>query len=49
MTTIKEGDKVPEFTFLTLVEGKPTPVSTKDICDGKKIVLVAIPGAFTPT
>jgi glutaredoxin/glutathione-dependent peroxiredoxin len=46
---IQEGDKVPEFTFLSLVDSKPTPISTKDIFPGKKVVLVAIPGAFTPT
>eukprot|EP01080_Neovahlkampfia_damariscottae_P002348 gene2348-2816_t len=47
--TVQEGDKVPEFTFLSLVEGKPTPISTKDILPGKKVVIVAVPGAFTPT
>ena len=30
-------------------DGKPTPMTTEDIFSGKKVVLFAVPGAFTPT
>ncbi len=38
---IQVGDKIPEFTFHTLEDGKPTPVSTTSILPGKKVVLFA--------
>ena len=46
---IKEGDKLPEVTLHTMKDGKPTAVKTSDIFGGKKVVLFAVPGAFTPT
>ena len=46
---IKEGDKLPEATMHTMQGGRPTPVSTADLFAGKKVVLFAVPGAFTPT
>ena len=30
-------------------EGKPTPMAVGDLFAGKKVVLFAVPGAFTPT
>jgi len=48
-TQIKEGDRVPDFTFLTLQDDAPVPITTKEIFSGKKVVLLAVPGAFTPT
>jgi peroxiredoxin len=46
---IKEGDTIPEFTFFHLNEdGAPTPITTKDVFENKKVVLFAVPGAFTP-
>ena len=46
---IQEGEKLPEATLHTMQEGRPTPVTTADIFGGKKVVLFAVPGAFTPT
>ena len=47
--TIKVGDKIPAGMFTMMgVEG-PTGISTSEIFDGKKVVLFAVPGAFTPT
>ncbi|MEM9620649.1 MAG: peroxiredoxin [Pseudomonadota bacterium] len=46
---IQEGDKLPEATLHTMQDGKPTPVTTGDLFGGKKVVLFAVPGAFTPT
>eukprot|EP01120_Amphizonella_sp_Union-15-10_P006048 TRINITY_DN1878_c0_g2_i1.p1 TRINITY_DN1878_c0_g2~~TRINITY_DN1878_c0_g2_i1.p1 ORF type:complete len:166 (-),score=33.92 TRINITY_DN1878_c0_g2_i1:63-560(-) len=46
---VKVGDKLPDVTLTTFVEGKPTPIHTGKIFAGKKAVLFAVPGAFTPT
>ncbi len=46
---IQEGDRVPEATLHHMVDGKPAAVSTSEIFDGKKVVMFAVPGAFTPT
>lgn len=44
---IKVGDTLPEAE---LDEGfPPAKVSTSSLCKNKKIVLVGLPGAFTPT
>src|SRR5271154_4529321 len=47
--TIKVGDKIPSATLMEMQDGKPTPVKTDDFFAGKKAVLFALPGAFTPT
>jgi glutaredoxin/glutathione-dependent peroxiredoxin len=47
--TIKVGDKVPSATLMQMKDGGPKPVTTSDLFDGKKVVLFALPGAFTPT
>jgi peroxiredoxin len=47
--TIKVGDKVPSATLMQMKDGGPKPVTTADLFDGKKVVLFALPGAFTPT
>ncbi len=47
--TIKEGDKLPEATMHVMQEGRPTAVTTSDLFAGKKVVLFAVPGAYTPT
>ena len=46
---IQEGDRLPEATLHTMKDGKPTPVTTGDLFGGKKVVVFAVPGAFTPT
>ncbi len=47
--TIKAGDKVPSGTFMEMKDGKPTPVTSDELFNGKKVVFFALPGAFTPT
>jgi glutaredoxin/glutathione-dependent peroxiredoxin len=47
--TIKIGDRLPEATFRIMTADGPKPVSTADVFAGKKMVLFAVPGAFTPT
>jgi len=47
--TIKVGDKIPSATLMQMKDGGPKPVTTSELFDGKKVVLFALPGAFTPT
>ena len=47
--TIKVGDKVPSATLMQFKDGGPKPVKTDEFFAGKKVVLFALPGAFTPT
>ena len=46
---IKVGDKLPAATFRTIQDGKMVPQTTDEIFNGKRVVLVGVPGAFTPT
>lgn len=47
--TISQGDSLPEVTVQVIKDGRPTPVALGDLTAGKKVVLFAVPGAFTPT
>ena len=47
--SIKVGDKVPSGMLTVMGAEGPTGISTADIFEGKKVVLFAVPGAFTPT
>ncbi|MEM9532765.1 MAG: peroxiredoxin [Pseudomonadota bacterium] len=47
--TIHVGDALPEGAFAVMDEDGVKTVTTKEIFDGKKVVLFAVPGAFTPT
>ncbi len=47
--TIQVGEKIPSVTLMQMQDGKPTPVNTLDYFKGKKVVIFALPGAFTPT
>ncbi|MDB4932629.1 MAG: glutathione amide-dependent peroxidase [Myxococcaceae bacterium] len=44
-----EGQRVPDVTFHTRVDGGWKDVTTAEIFAGKKVALFALPGAFTPT
>lgn len=46
--TIAIGDTIPQTTFNALKDGVRA-VDTKDVFAGRKLVLFAVPGAFTPT
>lgn len=44
-----EGQRVPDVTFRTRVDGQWKDVTTADLFAKKKVVVFALPGAFTPT
>ncbi len=46
---IQEGDKLPDATMHLMQDGRPVPVTTNDLFAGRKVVLFAVPGAYTPT
>ena len=47
---IKVGDSLPKDVKLTeMTEGGPKPVNLAELSAGKRIVVFAVPGAFTPT
>ena len=46
--SIKPGDRIPDVTIKTMGPEGPTDITTADIFGGKKVVLFALPGAFTP-
>ncbi|MBT4493427.1 MAG: peroxiredoxin [Gammaproteobacteria bacterium] len=47
--TIQVGDSIPDVNLKVLGEQGPADVSTSEIFSGKKVVMFAVPGAFTPT
>ena len=47
--TIQVGDRLPSATLTTMTAEGPKPLTTSELCEGKKVVLFAVPGAFTPT
>ena len=46
--TINVGDKIPSVTLKQLTPEGVKEVATDEIFRGKKVVLFAVPGAFTP-
>tara|TARA_R110002020_G_scaffold110627_8_gene255515 strand:+ start:1030 stop:1515 length:486 start_codon:yes stop_codon:yes gene_type:complete len=47
--TIAIGDKLPEATFKEKTQDGMAETKVSDLFSGKKVVLFAVPGAFTPT
>jgi peroxiredoxin (alkyl hydroperoxide reductase subunit C) len=47
--TIKVGDAIPSMKLMSATPEGPKEVSTDEIFKGKRVVLFAVPGAFTPT
>jgi peroxiredoxin (alkyl hydroperoxide reductase subunit C) len=46
---IKVGDPIPNVTVTAATAAGPEQMTTEAIVKGKKVVLFAVPGAFTPT
>jgi peroxiredoxin len=47
--TIEVGDRIPDSVLTQMSEQGPQPVSTAAYFGGRKVVLISVPGAFTPT
>lgn len=47
--SIETGQAVPDATFTMMGADGPAPISTADLFKGKRVVLFAVPGAYTPT
>ncbi len=47
--TIAIGEKLPQATFKEKTADGPVEVTTEQLFAGKKVVVFAVPGAFTPT
>ncbi|MEN8893065.1 peroxiredoxin [Planktotalea arctica] len=47
--TISKGDRLPDATLVQLGESGPAPIAMADKIKGRKVVVFAVPGAFTPT
>jgi len=46
---IQVGEKLPQATFALMTNESNTNPTTDELFSGKKVVLFAVPGAFTPT
>ena len=47
--SIESGQPMPAGTFGVMTQSGPGAISTEELFSGKKVVLVSVPGAFTPT
>jgi glutaredoxin/glutathione-dependent peroxiredoxin len=47
--TINIGDTLPSGAFKTMTDDGPKELTTSQLFAGKKVLLVSVPGAFTPT
>ena len=46
---ISQGDTLPDATLVQMGSDGPAPVQMSDKVKGRKVVIFAVPGAFTPT
>lgn len=46
---IKVGTAIPSMKLITATSEGPKEVTTEELFNGKKVVVFAVPGAFTPT
>ncbi len=47
--TIQVGERLPNIELQVMGSNGPEKIQTGDLFAGKKVVLFAVPGAFTPT
>ena len=47
--TITVGSNMPSGRFGVMRDGDPAQLETSELFDGKTVVLISMPGAFTPT
>ena len=46
---LSQGDTLPDATLVQMGAEGPAPVKLADKTKGRKVVIFAVPGAFTPT
>ena len=46
--TVQVGDQLPAGSLKVMGAEGPTELTISELCDGKKVVIFAVPGAFTP-
>lgn len=46
--TLKQGDQIPEATFIVMGDNGPEAKSTDEIFGGRSVALFGVPGAYTP-
>ncbi len=47
--TISTGERIPQATFYVMTADGPAEMSSDEVFAGKKVILFAVPGAYTPT
>ena len=47
--SISKGDRLPEASFIRIGAEGPEIVALADLTQGKRVVIFAVPGAYTPT
>lgn len=47
--TISVGENLPDVTLTKMTAEGPAPVSLGELIKGRKVVIFAVPGAYTPT
>ncbi len=47
--SMKTGDTIPEASFKQMTPDGIVDISTRELFEGRKVVLFAVPGAMTPT
>lgn len=45
---VQTGDQLPDITLAAVINDEISELNLADYCSGKKVVLFAVPGAFTP-
>ena len=46
---VSVGDQIPNINFTIMTDDGPKPLGYSELFEGKRVVLFAVPGAFTPT
>ncbi|MDP2013350.1 MAG: peroxiredoxin, partial [Actinomycetota bacterium] len=46
--TIAVGDSVPQLEFMIIREGRAASIPSSEVLGSGRVVLFAVPGAFTP-
>jgi peroxiredoxin len=46
--TIAVGDQIPDVTVSVMKDGSPSDISARELLGSGRVVLFAVPGAFTP-